>query len=98
MTSPNLRMAVPIFISLIRKRFEEPSKRPRPQGWARSTILGAVVSTRLFARGAGVHVDFHADRHFDDFWSFPGHRGLLIFVARALRRQQPRTMPAAAQA
>ena len=28
---------------------------------------------RLFAGGAGVHVDFHADRHFNDFWSLPGH-------------------------
>ena len=27
----------------------------------------------LFARSAGVHVDFHAHRHFDNFWSFPGH-------------------------
>jgi hypothetical protein len=27
----------------------------------------------LFARSAGVHVDFHADRHFDDLWSFPAH-------------------------
>jgi hypothetical protein len=28
---------------------------------------------RLFASRAGVHVDFHANGHFDDFWSFPGH-------------------------
>ena len=28
---------------------------------------------RLFAGRTGVHVDFHADRHFDDFWSLPSH-------------------------
>ncbi|MGF6306703.1 hypothetical protein ABIB82_000850 [Bradyrhizobium sp. i1.8.4] len=27
----------------------------------------------LLARCAGVHVDFHADRHFDDLRCFPGH-------------------------
>src|ERR1700733_5036142 len=27
----------------------------------------------LFARRAGVHVDFHAHRHFNNLWSFPGH-------------------------
>jgi hypothetical protein len=30
---------------------------------------------RLFARSAGVHVDFHAHRHFDDLRSFPAHFG-----------------------
>jgi hypothetical protein len=28
---------------------------------------------RLFAGRAGVHIDFHADRHFDDLWGLPGH-------------------------
>jgi hypothetical protein len=28
---------------------------------------------RLFASRTGVHVDFHANRHFNDFWSPPGH-------------------------
>ena len=28
---------------------------------------------RLFARRTRVHVDFHANRHFDDFRSLPGH-------------------------
>ena len=28
---------------------------------------------RLFAGGAGVHVDFHADRYFDDLGGLPGH-------------------------
>ena len=28
---------------------------------------------RLFASRASIHVDFHADRHFDDFWSLPSH-------------------------
>jgi hypothetical protein len=29
----------------------------------------------LLAGGAGIHVDFHANRHFDDFRCFPGHFG-----------------------
>jgi len=29
--------------------------------------------SRLFAGRAGIHVDFHANRHFDDLWCFPGH-------------------------
>jgi hypothetical protein len=29
----------------------------------------------LLARSAGVHVDFHADRHFHDLRSFPSHSG-----------------------
>jgi hypothetical protein len=37
---------------------------------------GQIDLTHLFARGAGVHVDFHANRQFDDFWSFPGHSSL----------------------
>jgi hypothetical protein len=36
----------------------------------------------LFARRAGVHVDFHAHRHFDDLWSLPGHSNLLGFWVR----------------
>jgi hypothetical protein len=27
----------------------------------------------LFARRAGVHIDFHADRYFNDLWGLPGH-------------------------
>jgi hypothetical protein len=30
---------------------------------------------RLLAGGASVHIDFHADRHFDDLGGFPGHFG-----------------------
>jgi hypothetical protein len=30
---------------------------------------------QLLAGGAGIHVDFHAHRHFDDFRCFPGHFG-----------------------
>ena len=28
---------------------------------------------RLFASRTGVHINFHANRHFDDFWSLPSH-------------------------
>jgi len=39
----------------------------------------------LFANCAGVHVDFHAHRHFDNLRSFPGHSGLPSIMARCLR-------------
>ena len=31
---------------------------------------------RLLAGGAHIHVDFHADRYFNDFRRFPGHLAL----------------------
>jgi hypothetical protein len=34
---------------------------------------GRIVQRALLARGAGVHVDFHAHRHFDNLWGLPGH-------------------------
>jgi hypothetical protein len=33
-------------------------------------------TSRLLARRAGVHVDLHANRHFNDLWSLPSHWGL----------------------
>ena len=41
---------------------------------------------RLLAGGARIHVDFHADRHFDDFRCFPGHLALLL-IPDGLRPQ-----------
>jgi hypothetical protein len=38
-----------------------------------------VMLPRLLAGGARIHVDFHADRHFYDFWGFPSHFGSLLF-------------------
>src|SRR5437879_6366838 len=35
---------------------------------------GQTVSTRLLTRRAGVHVDFHAHRHFHNLRSFPTHQ------------------------
>jgi hypothetical protein len=37
------------------------------------------LSVGLLARGAGVHIDFHADGNFDDLWSLPGHCFLAWF-------------------
>ena len=34
---------------------------------------GDIAKSLLLARRAGVHVDFHADRHFNDLRCFPGH-------------------------
>ena len=40
----------------------------------------------LFARRAGIHVDFHAHRHFDNLRRFPGHSSLpRIKMARQSR-------------
>jgi hypothetical protein len=33
-------------------------------------------TSQLLARRAGVHVDLHANRHFNDLWSLPSHLGL----------------------
>jgi hypothetical protein len=33
---------------------------------------------KLFALGAGVHVDFHTNRHFNDLRCFPGHESFPI--------------------
>jgi hypothetical protein len=43
----------------------------------RQVIAGAGQNaSQLLARRAGVHVDLHAHRHFNDLWSFPSHLGL----------------------
>lgn len=53
----------------------------------------------LLARCAGVHVDFHAHRHFDDLRCFPGHF-LLPSIGWRERRtaRQARAAPSRAQA
>jgi hypothetical protein len=33
-------------------------------------------TSQLLARRAGVHIDLHANRHFNDLWSLPSHWGL----------------------
>ena len=42
----------------------------------KSTCVRYEMRYRLLAGGAHIHVDFHADRNFDDFWCFPGHSDL----------------------
>ena len=42
----------------------------------KSTCVRYEMRYRLLAGGAHIHVDFHANRHFDDFWCFPGHSAL----------------------
>src|ERR1700686_5277853 len=74
---------------------------PNPDQWtpaaARSKTLllepGRSPRCGLFARRAGVHVDFHAYRHFDNLRSFPGHTflpGLRRDVAPTRRLRPPR--------
>jgi hypothetical protein len=50
------------------------SRGPRHDRQSTSMEIGS-VRLRLFASRAGIHVDFHADRHFDDLWSLPRHFG-----------------------
>jgi hypothetical protein len=45
----------------------------------------------LFARRAGVHIDFHAHRHFDNLWGFPGHFDSPKFGATRRAVTEPRT-------
>jgi len=47
---------------------------------------GRSLRRGLFTRSAGVHVDFHADRHFDNFRSLPGHSILPWNSARTPHR------------
>src|SRR6185436_9840191 len=42
----------------------------------KSTCVRCEMRCRLLAGGAHIHVDFHADRYFDDFRRFPGHLAL----------------------
>jgi hypothetical protein len=42
----------------------------------------------LLARSAGVHVDFHADLHLNDFRSLPSHGGLPLMLAQCSRQDQ----------
>ena len=41
----------------------------------RNGCSAARFARRLLAGRAHIHVDFHSDRHFDDFRCFPGHFG-----------------------
>ena len=41
----------------------------------KSTCVNVKLRRRLLAGGASVHIDFHADRHFDDLGGLPGHFG-----------------------
>lgn len=54
-------------------------------------------SSGLLARSAGVHVDFHADRHFHDLRSFPGHSGSPQVLSATSRRAKPRAASSTAQ-
>jgi hypothetical protein len=48
----------------------------RPEVHLRDYVITRRTSSaELLAGGARIHVDFHADRHFDDLRGFPGHFG-----------------------
>jgi hypothetical protein len=49
---------------------------PRLEAASRCWEPGRSSLCDLFARCAGVHVDFHAHRHLDNLRSFPSHSGL----------------------
>ena len=55
--------------------------------------------SRLFASRAGVHVNFHANRHFNDSWSLPSHPRSPCQRATLCRpRNEDRAAPNIAQA
>ena len=59
---------------------------------------GRTFRCGLLARCAGVHVDFHAHRHFDDFRSLPSHSGSSQLVWRDVHAgAEPRAPSDAAQ-
>ena len=45
-------------------------------------------TSQLLARCAGVHVDLHANRHFNDLWSLPSHLALPSDGATLHRRER----------
>ncbi len=61
-------------------------------------IEAAAGSSVLLARSAGVHVDFHADRHFHDLRSFPSHSGSPKVLSATSRGAKPRAASGTAQA
>ena len=61
-------------------------------------IEAAAGSSVLLARSAGVHVDFHADRHFHDLRSFPSHSGSPKVLSATSRGAKPRAASCTAQA
>ena len=74
---------------------------PKGTGSHRRPTSVEIGSCRLglFARRAGVHVDFHANRHFHDFWSFPSHLRSPYQMARQIAApNKNRAAPPIAQA
>jgi hypothetical protein len=70
------------------EKFWRSNSLPGPQQQV-VTGAGQTVSTRLLTRRAGVHVDFHAHRHFHNLRSFPTHQGFSQAVlARGSYRHQ----------
>lgn len=75
-----------------------PNREPRHNRQSTSVEIRS-FSFRLFASRTGVHVDLHADRHFDNFWSLPSHlRSPLKRNGRLPYRSNDRTTPEIAQA
>jgi hypothetical protein len=67
--------------------------RPARLQATRSLEPGRSSLCELFARCAGVHVDFHAHRHFDNPRSFPGHWVLHIRHIRRDARAELKVRP-----
>jgi hypothetical protein len=75
-----------------------PARRGLPATPENRRCPGQVAAkSLLFARRAGVHVDFHADRHFNDLRCLPGHYSLPHVAVRS-PREKSRTAPKLAQA
>ena len=44
-----------------------------PKKRVKTCASASQILAKLFARRAGVHIDFHAKLHFKDLWCFPVH-------------------------
>jgi hypothetical protein len=74
------------------------AKRPQRLPRLRQVTAGAGQNAlRLLACRAGVHIDLHANRHFNDLWSFPSHLGLLSDGANTQHHLERKTAEGSAQ-
>jgi len=74
-------------------RFKILVGRPARLQATRSLEPGRSSPCELFPSCAGVHVDFHAHRHFDNPRSFPGHWVLHLRHIRRDVRAEPKVRP-----
>ena len=79
-------------IANIRRDWQQEMRKAATSAAAPAATAGAGQNAlQLLARRAGVHVDFHAHRHFDDLRSFPSHLGLPSSMVQHSHRAERKT-------